>query len=83
MRREAHARYISSTNVEGWEEYAKVRQGVWEDVVKRTNEYFDSGIEQLWVEIKGIMGKRTREADMGIATLGVQGDNTSTSKALS
>ena len=80
VRREAHARYIGNKNAAGWEEYAKARKevkkmvekkkrGIWEEVVKKTNEDFDGGMKQMWVGIKGIISKRAGKTDKGIATL--------------
>ena len=45
------------------------KKGIWKDVVSKTNEEFDGGMKQMWVAIKGILGKRAGEADTGIATL--------------
>ena len=47
----------------------KKKRGIWEEVVKRTNGYFDGGMKQIWVGIKGIMSKRAGKTDKGIATL--------------
>ena len=41
-------------------------------IVNKTNEDFDGGMKQMWVGIKGILGKQAGEADAGIATLRVQ-----------
>ena len=83
VRREIHARYSSSKTTAGWEEYAiarkkvremveKKKKGIWKDVVNKTNEDFDGGMKQMWVGIKGILGKQAGEADTGIATLRAQ-----------
>ena len=37
------------------------------DVVNKTNEKIEGGMKQVWVGIEGILSKRTREADTGIA----------------
>ena len=39
------------------------------NVVNKTNEDFEGGMKQIWVGIKGILGKQAGEADTGIATL--------------
>ena len=74
----AHARCSWSKTTAGWEEYATARnkikgivdreKGIWEDVVNETNGDFDDGMKQMWVGIKGMLGKQTGEADTGIAT---------------
>ena len=72
--REAHARYIGNKNASGWEEYAKARNEVKNMVEKKkrgmwVKEYFDGGMKEMWVEIKGIMNKRAGKSDKGIAAL--------------
>ena len=57
--RETHTRCLSSRSTVGWEEYAKARKaikkmvekkkGIWEDVVRKTNEDFDGGMTQMWL----------------------------------
>ena len=44
-------------------------EGLWKDVMYKTNEDFDGGMKQLWVGTKGILRKQAGEADTGIATL--------------
>ena len=44
----------------------------WEDEVRKTNEYFDGGMKQMWLGIKGIIGNRAGKIDNGIATLRAQ-----------
>ena len=44
------------------------KKGIWKGVVNKTNEDFDCGMKQMWVGIKGVLGKQSREADTGIAT---------------
>ena len=41
-------------------------------VVQKTNEDFDGGMKQMWLAIKGILGKQAGEEDTGIATLRAQ-----------
>ncbi|MEP5536837.1 hypothetical protein, partial [Ekhidna sp.] len=75
-RRKAHVRYTSRTTSTGWEEYAIARKKVvdtvekkkriWKYVVNKTNEDFEGGMKQMWVGIKGILGKQAGEADTGI-----------------
>ena len=75
-----------SETTAGWEEYVTARQkgkelaeknkGIRKDVVNKTNEDFDSGMKQMRVGIKGIMGKQAGEADTGIATLRAQNGKT-------
>ena len=76
-----NARYTSNTA--GSEEYATARnkvkdmvekKGIWKDVVNKTNEDFDGRMNQMWVRIKGILGKQAGEAHTGIATLRAQND---------
>ena len=43
----------------------KKRKGLWKDVISKTNEDLDGGMKRMWVEIKGILGQRAAEADMG------------------
>ena len=50
----------------------KKKKGIWEKVVNKTNQDFDGGMKQLWVGIKGIMGKQAGKMDKGIATLRAQ-----------
>ena len=74
--------YTSRRTTSGWEEYDIVRKkvkemvekknGIRKDVVNKTNEDFEGGRKQMWVGIKGILGKQTVEADTGIATLKAQ-----------
>ena len=58
VRRETHTKCLSSESTVGWEEYAEARKavkkmvekkkkGVWEDVVRKTNEDFDGGMKQM------------------------------------
>ena len=83
VRRKAHARYTSSKTTTGWEEFDiagkkvkemvdKKKKGIRKDVVNKTNKDFEGGMKQVWVGIKGILGKRAGEADTGIATLRAQ-----------
>ena len=70
VRRETHTKCLSSESTVGWEEYAEARnavkkmvekkkkKGVWEDVVRKTNEDVDGGMKQMWLGIKGIIGNR-------------------------
>ena len=80
VRREIHTRYLSSKSTVGWEEYAEARnavkkmvekkkKGVWEEVVRKTNEDFDGGMKQMWLGIKGIIGNRAGKIDNGICLL--------------
>ena len=41
-------------------------------IVNKTNEDFEGGRKQMWVGIKGILGKQAGEADRGIAILRTQ-----------
>ena len=50
----------------------KKKEGRWKDVFIKTDEDFDGGMKQMWVGIKGILGKQAGEADTGIATLRAQ-----------
>ena len=50
----------------------KKKEGIWKDVFIKTDEDFDGGMKQMWVGIKGILGKQAGEADTGIATLRAQ-----------
>ena len=50
----------------------KKKKGVWDDVVRKTNEDFDGGMKQMWLGIKGIIGNRAGKIDNGIATLRAQ-----------
>ena len=83
VRRETHTKCLSSESTVGWEEYAEARKavkkmvekkkkGVWEDVVRKTNEDFDGGMKQMWLGIKGIIGNREGKINNGIATLRAQ-----------
>ena len=45
------------------------KKGIWKDVVNKTNEDFDGRMNQMWVRIKGILGKQAGEAHTGIATV--------------
>ena len=73
LRREAHARYALSKTTAAWEEYATsrkklreiVKKGIWKDVVNKTNGDFDGGMIQMWVGIKGMLGKQAGEARHG------------------
>ena len=38
-------------------------------MANKTNEDFEGGMKQVWVGIKGILGKRAGEADTGMITL--------------
>ena len=80
LHKERHTQGVhTSKTTAGWEEYATARnkikgivdreKGIWEDVVNETNGDFDDGMKQMWVGIKGMLGKQTGEADTGIATL--------------
>ena len=48
------------------------KEGLWKDVIYKTNEHFDGGMKQMWAGIKGIMGQQAGEKDTGIATLRAQ-----------
>ena len=52
----------------------KKKRGIWEGVVKKTNEDFDGGMKQMWVAIKGIISKWAGKTDKGIATLRAKND---------
>ena len=52
-----------------------MNKGIWKDVVSKTNEDFDGGMKQMWVGIKGILGKQAGEAGTGAATLRAQKGN--------
>ena len=54
------------------EKAEKNKKGIRKDVVNNTNEDFEGGMKQMWVRIKGILGKQAGEADTGIATLRAQ-----------
>ena len=67
VRTKAHTRYASSKTTTGWEEYdiarkkvkqmAEKKEGIWKDAVNKTNTDFEGGMKQVWVGIKGILGK--------------------------
>ena len=65
----------------GWEEYANARKavkkmvekkGIWEDVVRKTDEDYDGRMKQMWLGIKVIIGNRAGKIDNGIANLRAQ-----------
>ena len=74
-RRKAHARYtLSSKSTTGWEEYGiarnkvkymieKKKKGILNDAVNKTNEDFGGRMKQMFVGIKGTLGKQAEEAD--------------------
>ena len=47
---------------------AEKKKGTWEDVVNKNEWSFKDELKQMWVGIKGILGKQAGEADTGIAT---------------
>ena len=46
----------------------KKKKGIWKDAINKANEDLEGGRRQMWVWIKGTLGKQAGEADTGIAT---------------
>ena len=45
------------------------KKRIWEDVLDKTNEDFDNGMQKMFVGMKLILGRQAGEADTGFATL--------------
>ena len=58
---------VKYTVVYGKKANEMVNKGIWKDVVNKSND-FDDRMKQMWVGVKGILGKQEGEADTGIAT---------------
>ncbi|MEP1954875.1 MAG: hypothetical protein ABJJ26_08055 [Algoriphagus sp.] len=43
--------------------------------MNKTNKDFEGGMMQMWIGIKGMLGKQAGEADTGIAILRAQNGN--------